>query len=85
MKNNPSVKVKNYFSSFSEANSERYAYLSLLDAAESLNKKCNIYAVVHSILKVRYLFSLYNLPFLMLVICYRSPLQFLLARDMECS
>lgn len=46
------VWVKHYFNSFLEAGTERYLYKSLVEASHELNTKCNVYAVVHSILKV---------------------------------
>ena len=65
----PWMKVKHYFSSFAEAKSEQYVYTSLHDAEKHMaitkkqKMKCNLYAVIHSIIYVS-IFQLFLFLFL---------------------
>jgi hypothetical protein len=57
----PWMKVKHYFSSFTDAKSEQYVYTSLYDAEKNMaitkkpKMKCNLYAVIHSQIHVNML------------------------------
>lgn len=54
----PWMKVKHYFSSFADAKSEQYVYTPLYDVEKHMATtkeqkiKCNLYAVIHSIIYV---------------------------------